>query len=66
MDVLQAIYFTIQNSLEDFCQTTDPIINDIANTLESLDLPDPMNIEEYLAISEKNIVYEVPPIIKLL
>ena len=47
------------SSLEDFRQTTDPIIDDIANVLESLGLPDPMTVEEYLAIPEENIVYEV-------
>ncbi|CAG8725708.1 7441_t:CDS:2, partial [Gigaspora rosea] len=66
MNMLQAIQIlsadddSDSSSLEDFCQTTDPI-NDIANALNSLGLPNPMNVEEYLAIPEENIVYEVPP-----
>ncbi|CAG8558749.1 37111_t:CDS:2, partial [Racocetra persica] len=46
-------------SLEDFCQTTDPVLNDIANALEALGLPDSINIKEFLAIPKKNVVYEV-------
>ncbi|CAG8790231.1 14071_t:CDS:1, partial [Cetraspora pellucida] len=45
---------------EDFCQTTDPVLNDIVNALEALNLPYPMQVEEFLAIPEENIVYEVP------
>ncbi|CAG8604232.1 7963_t:CDS:2 [Dentiscutata erythropus] len=58
---VKAIHFTIQGSLEDFHQTTDSIINEIANALESLGLPDPINVEKYIAIPEENIVYEVLP-----
>ncbi|CAG8492815.1 36207_t:CDS:2, partial [Racocetra persica] len=47
--------------LEDFCQTTDSVLNDIANTFEALGLPNSMNVKEFLAISEENIIYEVFP-----
>ncbi|CAG8586978.1 623_t:CDS:2, partial [Dentiscutata heterogama] len=46
-------------SCSDFCQTTNPVLNDIADALNALDLLDSMQVEEYLAISEENIVYEV-------
>ncbi|CAG8677309.1 16214_t:CDS:2, partial [Gigaspora rosea] len=59
-EILSADDDSDSSSLKDFCQTTDPI-NDIANALNSLGLPNPMNVEEYLAIPEENIVYEVPP-----
>ncbi|CAG8542851.1 21868_t:CDS:2 [Gigaspora rosea] len=38
----------------------DPVLNDILNTLETLDLPNPMTVEEFLAIPEENVIYEVP------
>ncbi|CAG8804505.1 2621_t:CDS:2, partial [Racocetra persica] len=67
MNVLQAIHFIIQgwdevkaNTIQNFRQTTNPVLNDIANILNALDLLDPMQVEEYLAIPEENIVYEVP------
>ncbi|CAG8558101.1 2425_t:CDS:2 [Racocetra persica] len=50
----------LRSSLEDFCQTTNPVLNDIADALNALDLLDPIQVEEYLAIPEENIVYEVP------
>ncbi|CAG8659031.1 463_t:CDS:2, partial [Gigaspora rosea] len=50
----------LRSSLEDFRQTTNPVLNDIADALNALDLLDPMQVEEYLAIPEENIVYEVP------
>ncbi|CAG8475425.1 7636_t:CDS:2 [Cetraspora pellucida] len=45
--------------LEDFHQTTDPVLNEISDALEALNFPDSMNVEEFLAISEENVVYEV-------
>ncbi|CAG8610311.1 2732_t:CDS:2 [Gigaspora rosea] len=45
---------------KDFCQIMDPILKDITNALRALDLPNSMQVEEYLAISEENIVYEIP------
>ncbi|CAG8715150.1 18307_t:CDS:2, partial [Racocetra persica] len=50
----------LRSSLEDFHQTTNPVLNNIADALNALDLLDPMQVEEYLAIPEENIVYEVP------
>ncbi|CAG8443088.1 9549_t:CDS:1 [Cetraspora pellucida] len=50
----------LRSSLEDFRQTTNPVLNDIADALNALDLLNPMQVEEYLAIPEENIVYEVP------
>src|SRR5260363_125675 len=49
--------FYLRSPLEDLRQTADPVLNDIVNTLENLDLPDPMPVEEFLAIPEENVVY---------
>ncbi|CAG8796467.1 21386_t:CDS:1, partial [Cetraspora pellucida] len=59
MEILSAVNDFDSSSLEDFHQTTDLIVNNIANALKSLGLPNPMNVKEYLAISEENIIYEV-------
>ncbi|CAG8674383.1 4211_t:CDS:2, partial [Dentiscutata heterogama] len=50
----------LQSSLENFRQTTNPVLNDIADTLNILNLLDSIQVEEYLAIPEENIAYEVP------
>ncbi|CAG8671030.1 11826_t:CDS:2, partial [Dentiscutata heterogama] len=36
-----------------------PVFNDIVNTLETLNLPDPMQVDEFLEIPDENVVYEV-------
>ncbi|CAG8728634.1 18363_t:CDS:1, partial [Dentiscutata erythropus] len=36
------------------------ILDDIADALEALDFLDPMQVDEFLAIAEENIIYEVP------
>ncbi|PKK59983.1 hypothetical protein RhiirC2_794010 [Rhizophagus irregularis] len=35
-------------------------INDLADALQSLNLPYPMQAEEFLNIPEENVIYEVP------
>ena len=52
--------FYLRSPSEDLRRTADPVLNDILNALETLDLPDPMPVEEFLAIPEENVVYEVP------
>ncbi|CAG8652370.1 9720_t:CDS:1, partial [Dentiscutata heterogama] len=49
----------LQNSFKNFYQITDPILNNIIDVLRALNLPDPIQIKEYLAIPEKNIVYKI-------
>ncbi|CAG8708890.1 4607_t:CDS:1, partial [Cetraspora pellucida] len=45
--------------LKSFHQTTNLMLNDIMNVIETLDLLDPMQVEEFLKIPDENIVYEV-------
>ncbi|CAG8783860.1 19389_t:CDS:2 [Cetraspora pellucida] len=61
MSVLQASHYIAKSwkEVEDFYQTTDPVLNDIANAIEILGLPYSMQVEEFLEISDENIVYEV-------
>ncbi|CAG8823671.1 12366_t:CDS:2, partial [Dentiscutata erythropus] len=61
MNVLQAIYFLIQSWDEVSTSTIRnyPVLNDILNALKTLNLPDSMPVEEFLAIPKKNVVYEV-------
>ncbi|RIB26803.1 hypothetical protein C2G38_2162329 [Gigaspora rosea] len=53
----------IVSKLEDkryYDSRIDPVLNDILNILETLDLSDYMPVEEFFAISKENIVYKVP------
>ncbi|CAG8588554.1 1348_t:CDS:2, partial [Dentiscutata heterogama] len=50
----------LQSSLGDQHQTTDPVLDDIADALEALDLLNSMQVGKFLAIAKENIVYEVP------
>ncbi|CAG8716664.1 9034_t:CDS:2, partial [Cetraspora pellucida] len=45
---------------KDFHQTTDSVLNDIVNTIETLDLSNPMQVKEFLEIPDENIIYKVP------
>ncbi|CAG8726911.1 6774_t:CDS:1, partial [Racocetra persica] len=45
--------------LEEFYQTTNPVLSDIANAIETLNLFYPMQVEEFLEISDENIVYKI-------
>ncbi|CAG8441378.1 2386_t:CDS:2 [Dentiscutata heterogama] len=49
----------LQSSLEEHRQATDSVLNDIADALDALDFFDPMQVDEFLAIPEENIIYEV-------
>ncbi|CAG8490090.1 4778_t:CDS:2 [Cetraspora pellucida] len=62
MNVLQAIHFIVKSwkEVKDFHQTTNTVFNDIANTIKTLDLFYPMQVEEFLEIPNENIIYEVP------
>lgn len=50
----------LQNSSENIRRTTDPIFDSLVEALQALHLPDAMQVEEFLAIPEENVVYEVP------
>ncbi|CAG8589673.1 1831_t:CDS:1, partial [Dentiscutata heterogama] len=38
-----------------FCQITDSVLNDIVNALETFNLPDSMQVDKFLEISDKNM-----------
>ncbi|CAG8763894.1 28304_t:CDS:2, partial [Dentiscutata erythropus] len=50
----------LRNLSENIYQVIDSEINDLATMIEDLHLLNPMQVEEFLSISEENIVYEVP------
>ncbi|CAG8680845.1 3466_t:CDS:1, partial [Cetraspora pellucida] len=52
--------FYLRSPSEDLCRTADPVLNDILNAFETLDLPNPMPVKKFLAIPEENTIYEVP------
>ncbi|GBC52240.2 CENP-B homolog protein 2-like [Rhizophagus irregularis DAOM 181602=DAOM 197198] len=65
MDILQAIRFIIQawdlrNVSEDICQNENLVLNELTDALRDLNLPYPMQAEEFLNLPEDNIVYKVP------
>ncbi|CAG8704477.1 14425_t:CDS:2, partial [Cetraspora pellucida] len=45
--------------MKDFYQTTDSVLNDIADAIKILGLLYPMQVEEFLEIPDENIVYKV-------
>ncbi|CAG8755712.1 12647_t:CDS:2, partial [Cetraspora pellucida] len=62
MNILQAIHFIAKSWKEVSVDTIQnyPVLNDIVNTIETLDLSNPMQVEEFLEILDENIIYKVP------
>lgn len=58
--ILPDINVDFRNVSEDIRQNEDSVLHDLADSLRTLNLPYPMQAEEYLNMPEENIVYEVP------
>ena len=52
----------IRNLSENIHQAANPVIDDLAQALQALRLPCPMQVDELLNVPEENIVYEEPEI----
>ncbi|GBC28956.2 CENP-B homolog protein 2-like [Rhizophagus irregularis DAOM 181602=DAOM 197198] len=50
----------LRNISEDIRQCEDLVLNDLADALQGLNLPYPMQAEKFLNISEENVIYKVP------
>lgn len=57
--ILSDVTVNLRNISEDIRQYENMVLNDLADALQALNLPYPMQAEEYLNIPEKNLVYEV-------
>ncbi len=49
-----------RNTSEDIPQNENLVLRDLADSLQALNLPYPMQAEEFLNIPEEDVVYEVP------
>jgi hypothetical protein len=49
----------LRNILEDIRQNENLVLDKLANALRDLNLPHPMQAEEFLNLPKENIVYEV-------
>ena len=58
--ILPDVNVDFRNVSEDIRQNEDSVLRDLADSLRTLNLPYPMQAEEYLNMPEENIVYEVP------
>ncbi|GBC40583.2 CENP-B homolog protein 2-like [Rhizophagus irregularis DAOM 181602=DAOM 197198] len=50
----------LRNISENIRQNENLTLNDLADALQALNLPYPMQVDEFLNIPEENVVYEVP------
>jgi hypothetical protein len=50
----------LRNVSEDIRQNENLVLDELADTLRDLNLPYPMQAEEFLNLPEENIVYKVP------
>jgi hypothetical protein len=48
------------NSSDNTQRTDDPVVIELAETLDALNLPTAMEVEEFLTLPDENIVYEIP------
>lgn len=58
--ILPDVNVDFRNVSEDIRQNEESVLRDLADSLRTLNLPYPMQAEEYLNMPEENIVYEVP------
>lgn len=58
--ILPDVNVDFRNVSEDIRQNEDSVLRDLTDSLRTLNLPYPMQAEEYLNMPEENIVYEVP------
>ncbi|CAB4416340.1 unnamed protein product [Rhizophagus irregularis] len=58
--ILPDVDVDLRNISEDICQNENLVLDDLVNTLQALNLPNPMQAEEFLNIPKEKIVYEVP------
>src|ERR1043165_3393503 len=58
--ILPNINVDLRNISEDIHRNENLELNDLADALQALNLPYPMQAEEFLNIPEEDIVYEVP------
>ncbi|GBB93661.1 hypothetical protein RclHR1_22080003 [Rhizophagus clarus] len=61
--ILPNVDVDLRNISENICQNERLMLDNLTDALQALNLPNPMQVEEFLNIPEEKIVYEIPELV---